>query len=237
MAKTCMILGPSGDGKSSSFIVNPDGTIDFDKYAGMKPDETVIFNADGKELPFPYIKLGWKEGINLFTSTFDKPLTAGLIESYLVAINKGTKVKAVIIDTINGSMNDKEMLETSKMTFDKWADLSKDYYRLMVKANSMRNDLVIYLLGHTVLTTQQDGNELRHLVTNGKKLEKIHLETKIPIVLHTAVESGQNGDNKYEFETKKNRSSGKSPVGMFDEFMIPNSLKLVDNTIRTYYGI
>ena len=135
------------------------------------------------------------------------------------------------------SMNDKEMLETSKMTFDKWADLSKDYYRLMVKANSMRSDLVIYLLGHTVLTTQQDGNELRHLVTNGKKLEKIHLETKIPIVLHTAVESGQNGENKYEFETKKNRSSGKTPVGMFKEFMIPNSLKLVDTTIRGYYGI
>jgi len=237
MAKTCMILGPSGDGKSSSFIVNSDGTIDFDKYAGMDPVTTIIFNSDGKELPFPYTKLGWKEGVNLFTSTFDKPLTGSLIEAYLNKINNGNKIKAVIIDTINGSMNDKEMLETSKMTFDKWADLSKDYYRLMVKANSMRNDLIIYLLGHTALTTQQDGNELRHLVTNGKKLEKIHLETKIPIVLHTSVESGQDGDNKYSFETKKNKSSGKSPVGMFKKFLIPNSLILVDKTIRKYYEI
>ncbi|GEM_PF-1099983 len=237
MAKTCMVLGPSGDGKSSAIVVNPDGTIDFDNYQGLDPESTVIFNADGKDLPFPYEKLGWKEGVNLFTSTFSKPLTADLIEQYLEKINQGTKIKRVIIDTVNGSMNDKEMLETAKMTFDKWADLAKDYYRLSVKANSMRPDLVIYFMGHTVLTTQQDSTEMRHLVTNGKKLEKIHLESKIPIVLHTEVELGQEGANVYKFETQKNRSSGKSPIHMFKDFTIPNSLKLVDNTIRNYYGI
>lgn len=232
-----MLLGPSGDGKSTSLVVNPDGRVDFDNYLGLDPKSTVIFNADGKDLPFPYTKLGWVEGTNLFTSTYDKPLTAELIETYLEAINKGANIKRVVIDTINGSMNDKEMLETKKMTFDKWSDLAKDYYRLVVKANSMKPDLVIYMFGHTVLTTQQDGNELRHLVTNGKKLEKIHLETKVPIVLHTEVELGQGGDNTFKFETQKNRSSGKSPIGMFDSFLIPNSLKLVDDTIRKYYGI
>ena len=45
----------------------------------------------------------------------------------------------------------------------------------LVKCNSMRDDLIIYVMGHTVLTTQQVGTEMRHLVTNGKKLEKIHL--------------------------------------------------------------
>lgn len=242
-----MILGPSGDGKSTALIVPPDGTLteeyveafmkDIKEYKGLDPETTVIFNADGKGLPFPYTQLGWKEGVNLFTSTFDKPLTAALIEKYLEQINKGTKIKRVIIDTMNGSMNDKEMLDTAKMTFDKWADLAKDYYRMCVKANSMREDLIIYLFGHTVLTTQQDGNELRHLVTNGKKLEKIHLETKIPIVLHTVVEAGQDGANTHQFETKKNQSSAKTPVGMFKDFLIPNSLKLVDDTIRKYYGL
>lgn len=237
MAKTCMILGPSGDGKSTATIVNPDGKIDFDNYLGMDPETTVIINADGKDLPYPYGKMGWKEGKNLFTSTFKKPMDSETVEVILKRVNEGKKIKAVIIDTINGSMNDKEMLETSKMTYDKWADLAKDYYRMCVKSNSMRNDLVIYLLGHTVLTTQQDGNELRHLVTNGKKLEKVHLETKIPIVLHTNVLNGANGSNDYSFETQKNRSSGKSPYGMFKDFTIPNSLKFVDSTIREYYGI
>lgn len=237
MAKTVMILGPSGDGKSTSYVVAPDGTIDFKDYKGLNPETTVIFNADGKELPFPYNKIGWKEGTNLFTSTYEKPLTEAAIENYLDAINKGSKIKIAIIDTINGSMNDKEMLETKKMSFDKWADLAKDYYKLMVKCNSMRDDLVIYILGHTVLTTQQDGTEMRHLVTNGRKLEKIHLETKIPIVLHTEVQHGADGANEYFFQTQKNKSSGKSPVGMFEEYRIPNSLALVDSTIREYYGI
>ena len=57
------------------------------------------------------------------------------------------------------------------------------------------------------------------------------------MVFHTVVENGANGQNTYSFETQKNRSSGKSPYGMFDKFIIPNSLKLVDNTIREYYGI
>lgn len=242
MAKTCMVLGPSGDGKSTATVVNPDGSIDFteDKYLGLDPKTTVILNADGKDLPYPYGKLGWKEGRNLFSSTYESPLDAENVTGIIQKINESTKeprIKAIIIDTINGSMNDKEMLDTKKMTYDKWADLAKDYYRLCVQANSMREDLVIYLLGHTVLTTQQDGTEMRHLVTNGRKLEKIHLETKIPIVLHTIVEPGVNGENKYFFETQKNRSSGKSPYGMFDEFLIPNSLSFVDNTIREYYGI
>lgn len=232
-----MLLGPSGDGKSTGIIVNPNGEIDFNNYKGLDPETTVIINADGKDLPFPYQKLGWKEGKNVFTSTFDKPMDADRVEGILKKINEGVKIKVVIVDTINGSMNDKEMLETKKLTFDKWADLAKDYYKMCVKANSMIPDLVIYLIGHTVLTTQQDGNEMRHLVTNGKKLEKVHLETKIPIVLHTNVTSGANGDNTYSFETQKNRSSGKSPYGMFDEFLIPNSIALVDSTIRKYYEI
>jgi hypothetical protein len=43
------------------------------------------------------------------------------------------------------------------------------------------------------------------------------------------------GDNIFQFETKKNKSSAKTPIGMFTEFLIPNSLALVDSTIREYY--
>lgn len=244
-----MILGPSGDGKSTAIIVPPsgqfplreDGLINMSTYLsayeGLSSESTVIFNADGKELPFPVSKLGWEEGKNLFTSSYRRPLTADFIEKTLEKISGGSKIKSVVIDTINGSMNDKEMLETSKMTYDKWYDLAKDFYRLSVRANSMRSDLVIYLLGHVALITDATGNETRLLVTNGKKLEKIHLESKIPVVLHTSVEQGPDGDNKYVFETQKSRSSAKSPIGMFDKFSIPNSLALVDQKIREYYSI
>jgi hypothetical protein len=241
MAKTAMVIGASGDGKSTAIVINPDGKYFEDPkwkeeqltYEGLNPETTVLFNCDGKEYPFPAEKLGWKEGTNMFTSTYEKPMSADLIEAYCDKISAGTKIKTIIIDTINGSMNDKEMLETRKMTFDKWYDLAKDYYKLCVKANSYRKDLIIYLFGHVIVNDA--GNKA--LVTNGKKLEKIELESKVSVVLLTHVENGVDGDNKFMFETQKANSSGKSPIGMFDEFLIPNSLKLVDDKIRKYYGI
>ena len=51
----------------------------------------------------------------------------------------------------------------------------------------------------------------------------------------TRVEFGSDGDNKYYFHTKANHSSAKTPLGMFNSFEIPNSLKLVDDAIRNYY--
>ncbi len=233
MAVTVMILGSSGDGKSNSIVVNPDGVVNYKDYAGMNAEETVIFNCDGKEPPFPAVKLGWEEGKNLFTSTFNAPLSAETIAKYLDAINSGTKIKSVIIDTINGSLNDKEMLETRKLTYDKWYDLAKDYYSLCVRANSMRKDLLLYFFGHTMINDEGE----KGLVTNGKRLEKIKLESKVPVVLYTNVENGLEGENKFTFMTQRSKNSCKSPIGMFDTFLIPNSLKLVDDKVRNFYEV
>jgi len=254
MAKVCMILGDSGDGKSSSVIVPPNGELtieyieafmkDRSVYKGMDPETTVIINHDGKDLPFPYSYLGWKEGVNLFTSTYSKPITAETLvgnpvkneEGLLDRINKGTKIKSVLLDTVNGAMNDKEMMESRGMSWDKWYDLAKDFYALTVKANSMRPDLIIYLMMHVSLQTNVHGEEEKVPLTNGKKLEKIKLHSKVPVVLTTHVE-GIGGNNNYYFETQKNKSVSKSPVGMFKDFQIPNSLVFVDKTIRNYYNI
>ena len=88
-------------------------------------------------------------------------------------------------------------------------------------------------MGHIIV----DDLGTRKLVTNGRKLEKICLESKLPIVLFTNVENAGKGKNKYYFETGKYESTGKTPIGMFDEFLIPNSLKLVDDKIREYYNL
>ena len=230
MAITVGIFNQSGGGKSTSIVVNPDGTYNPSDYQGMNPDTTVIFNSDKKRLPFK--GTNWIEGTNVFTISNNEE-----IKKILAKINSGTRVKSVIIDTINGIMVDKEMIESKKLTFDKWMDLAKDIYELISIANGMRDDLIIYFTGHVTLFTDVDGNESKCLVTNGKKLEKIRLESKLPIVLFGAVDRGSNGNNKYYFETQANRSTAKTPLGMFSEFKIPNSLSLVDKTIREYYEI
>ena len=86
-----------------------------------------------------------------------------------------------------------------------------------------------------MLQTQQDGTEKMVFSVIGKKLTKTQPEGFYPIVLMTRVEYGDNGANKYYFQTKANHSSAKTPLGLFDDFEIPNSLKLVDTRVREYY--
>jgi len=231
MAVTVGVFTMSGGGKTTSLVINPDGTYTPEDYKGMDLSTTIYFNCDKKKVPFKSEKL--VKGLNYFETS-----DSNLILSTIKAVSeKGPQYKAVIIDTINGVMVDKEMLESKKLTFDKWMDLAKDIYELISVANGLRDDLVIYLLGHVTLYTDVDGNESKCLVTNGRKLEKIKLESKLPIVLFGGVDRGSEGKNKHYFETQSNRSTAKSPIGMFEEFSIPNSLKLVDDKIRTYYGI
>jgi hypothetical protein len=238
MAITVGIFQLSGGGKSSSIVINPDGKYDPSNYQGMDPKTTVIVNSDCKRLPFP--TTDWVEGKNLFTTSDPKDIigdTTKGTDGLLQKISKGTVIKSVVLDTVNGIMVDTEMLATRKLSFDKWADLAKDIYEIMSISNGLRDDLIIYFMGHVSLYTDIDGNESKCLVTNGRKLEKIRLESKLPIVLFGNTVRGANGNNQYFFETQANRSTGKSPIGMFDEFKIPNSLSLVDSKIRSYYKI
>ena len=117
-------------------------------------------------------------------------------------------------------------------------DLANDVIELNMLCNTLlREDQIVYIFGHTMLQTQQDGSEKTVFSVIGKKLTKTQPEGFYPIVLMTRVEYGDNGDNKYYFQTKANHSTAKTPLGMFKNFEIPNSLKLVDNTVRNYYKI
>ena len=130
----------------------------------MNPETTVMFNSDRKHLP---IKGGLfaPEKNNLYVTSDVNEIT-----NLLGKINAGTRVKAVYIDTINGIMCDTEMLESKKMTYDKWMDLAKDIYALISYINSLRDDLIVYLSGHVTIYTDVDGNESKCLVTNGRLL-------------------------------------------------------------------
>ena len=233
MAILIGLFGKSGDGKSTSIVINPDGTYNPSEYNGINPETAVYINCDKKKPPFPLGKEWSKEKKNYFETSDTEAI--GIMCKGIS--DKGLGIKLIIIDTLNACLNDKEMLESKKLTYDKWYDLSKDIYRLISECNDLRDDLIIYFLGHTTLYTDVDGNESKCLITNGKKLEKIKIESKLPVVLFASVERGSLGENKFFFETQQNRSTGKTPLGMFKDFLIPNSLKLVDDTIRKYYGI
>lgn len=230
MAKIVAILGSSGDGKTTSTIINPDGTFDLENYQGMDPKSHFILNLDRKTLPFPAGM--WSTD----KQNYYEPKDFKEIKKMLEWCAKQNSIKSVSIDTVNIYLAMKEFNDRKKMTFDQWKDVANDVIELNMLCNStLREDQIVYIMGHTMLQTQADGSEKTVFSVIGKKLTKTQPEGFYSIVLMTRVEYGDNGENEYYFQTKANHSTAKTPLGMFDKFEIPNSLKLVDNAVRKHY--
>ena len=232
MATIVAVLGASGDGKTTSTIINPDGKFDLQNYQGMNPKSHFIINLDRKTLPFPG-RMWDNEHRN-----YVEPQTFEDIRKSLAYCAKNPEIKSVAIDTVNIWLAMKEFNDRKKMSFDQWKDVANDVIELNMLCNTtLRKDQIVYIFGHTMLQTQQDGTEKVVFSVIGKKLTKTQPEGFYPIVLMTRVEFGDGGNNKYWFQTKANHSSAKTPLGLFNEYEIPNSLKLVDSRIREYYKL
>lgn len=230
MSVIVAILGASGDGKTTSTIINPDGKFDLEHYQGMNPESHFIINLDRKTLPFPAGMWDTEHRNYVEPTTFEQ------IKKALEYCAKTESIKSVAIDTVNIYLAMKEFNDRKKMTFDQWRDVANDVIELNILCNTtLRKDQVVYIFGHTMLQTQPDQTEKTVFSVIGKKLTRTQPEGFYPIVLMTRVEYGDDGDNKYWFQTKANHSSAKTPLGMFSDFEIPNSLKLVDNKVREYY--
>jgi len=91
------------------------------------------------------------------------------------------------------------------------------------------DDVIVYMVFHE----DRDETGFSKLRTIGKLLDqKVCLEGMVTIVLRCMIKGGQ-----HIFLTNSDGTDiAKSPEGMFEE-EIENDLKMVDDTIRKYYGI
>lgn len=112
MGKLVGIFGPSGDGKTTSTIINPDGKFDIENYNGMSPESHFIINLDRKELPFPAGM--WNESKRNYITTSD----FAKIKETMAWIATQEHIKSVSLDTINIYLAYKEFNDRKKMTFD-----------------------------------------------------------------------------------------------------------------------
>lgn len=218
MATVIGIVGRPGSGKSRSAATLP-------------PESTYLINCDGKSLPFK----GWKEKFSTDKKNYWVESDIAMITSTLPKLAAARKdIQTVIIDTVNAIMLDDEMARMKQKGYDKWADLATGIYELIQMCNRLRDDLIIVLMFHSAdYRDENTGAVERRILTNGRKLEKIQLESKLPIVLYTRVE-GKGDDAKFYFETKTCDSTGKSPEGMFETFLIENDLLKVVQAVRAY---
>ena len=215
MAKTYCFMGESGTGKSSS-----ERTLD--------PSTSFIIDCDKKGLPWR----GWRgqyNGKNQNYIATDSPTTVLMTLKHINEDEKFKHIKVVVIDTINGVMVAEEMRNAKVQGYGKWTDLAQYVWEIFDYSLTMRDDLTVVIMAHSITDTDDSGLVFTHIRTNGRKLEKIVLESKLNVVMLAECKDG-----KYIFHTKPDRSSVKTPMGAFEEDEIPNDLAAILKALEEY---
>lgn len=212
MSTSCLVIGESGTGKSTSIR-----TLD--------PKETYLIKVIDKPLPFRKSKEMYSNGASgnmLVTDDADKILAAlDLIHK------KGLHIKAVVIDDFQYVMANEFMRRCREKGFEKFSQIAENAWKIIFSANTMRDDLVIFFLSHSEVSDAG----ITKIKTIGKLLdEKITVEGMFTIVLQSVVVDGQ-----YKLMTKNNgHNTVKSPMEMFDAEIIENDLNHVLTKIKEY---
>lgn len=146
------------------------------------------------------------------------------------ALSQPTLKKYVIDDSQYLLVN--EMFDRIKEAgYGKYTDIALNFRNLIHYINkNLPDDVIVYFLHHT--ETDSNTGKVK-AKTIGKMLdEKLTVEGCFDIVLSTEISNG-----KHYFITQSNGTSTvKSPEDMF-KMKIDNDLKMVDATIREYYGM
>ena len=179
----------------------------------FEPDEVGIFNVAGKPLPFR------KRLPTVNNATYHK-IYQGL--------SKPSR-KAYVIDDSQYLMAFEELDRAKETGYSKFTEMALNFSGLVRYCiASLPPDVIVYFLHHIETT---DTGKVK-AKTVGKMIDsKLTLEGLFSIVL--LCEVGQDGRH---FVTQSDGyTTAKSPMEMFPE-TIDNDLKLVDSTIREYYG-
>jgi hypothetical protein len=212
MSISTVILGESGSGKSASM-------------RNMKPAETLLIQVVKKPLPFR--AKGWsyfspenKAG-NIFVSDDWQAISS---------IMRRTQRKIIVVDDFQYVLANEFMRRSDERGYDKFTEIAKHAWELFNVANTLADEVRVYLMSHTA--TDDQGNV--KIKTIGKMLdEKITPEGLFTIVLRTIVT-----DKGYFFSTRNNgHDTVKSPIGLFDSERVPNDLDEVDAQIKSYYEL
>lgn len=177
-------------------------------------EDVAVINVSGKPMPF-------RRKLPIVSTDDYKKIIGGL---------RTIKTPSIVIDDATYLMVNAFMRNAKVQGYQKYTDMAFDFNSLIEAALKLPDDKIVYFIGHS--NQSDDGRE--QFKTIGKMLDNyVTLEGKFTIVLKTVVKDGQ-----YYFSTQNNgMDTVKSPMGMFEEELIVNDLKMVDDTIREYYGI
>ena len=226
MAKVIGVMGESGSGKTTAM-------------RNLPPAQTFYLDSDKKGMNWK----GWKNQYVDIASGKDDPKKGfylcsdiySTIDSALDHIDKDEKykrIKYVVIDTINGMMVAEEMKILAMQSGDKrsaWSDLAQNGWAIINKALVLRNDLTVIILCHSETVSDDNGIIRTRIKTNGRKLEKLVLESKMTTVIWSVRQDGH-----YKFILSADGSTCKVPLGAFDVEECDNDIMLVIKALEEY---
>ena len=218
MARVIGVMGESGSGKTTSMR-----TLD--------PKVTFYLDCDKKGLNWK----GWKTQYNEENKNYWSSDKFGVVSGLLKKINTEEQfkhIKYVVIDTLNGLMVAEEMQILAMQGGDKrsaWTDLAQNGWSIVNQALEMRDDLTVIILCHSETISDENGIIRTRIKTNGRKLEKLVLESKMTTVVWSVRQDG-----KYKFILSADGSTCKVPLGAFENDECENDIMVVIKALEEF---
>lgn len=218
MANVIGVMGESGAGKTTAM-------------RNLPPKETFYLDCDKKGLNWK----SWRSQYNEDNKNYWKSDSFSVVANLMDRINSEDtfkKVKYLVIDTLNGLMVAEEMRILAMQSGDKrsaWSDLAQNGWSIINKALAMRDDLTVIILCHSETISDDNGIIRTRIKTNGRKLEKLVLESKMTTVIWSVRQDG-----KYKFILSADGSTCKVPLGAFDGDECENDIMIVIQALKEF---
>lgn len=218
MSKVIGIMGESGSGKTTAM-------------RNLDPKVTFYIDSDKKGLNWK----GWRNSYAVDKKNYYATDSFSNVMTALEKIDKEKQfqhIKYVVIDTLNGMMVAEEMRILAMQSGDKrsaWSDLAQNGWGIINKALTMRNDITVIILCHSETISDDNGIIRTRIKTNGRKLEKLVLESKMTTVIWAVRQDG-----KYKFILSADGSTCKVPLGAFDTDECDNDIMIVIKALEEY---
>ena len=183
----------------------------------FKENDVRILNVASKPLPF--------RNVNKLKKA-DKA-TYAMIKG---AVKSGQTL-SYVVDDAQYLMAFESFDKINETGYSKFSAMAKNYEDMLRTIQEDTSpDTIVYIMQH--IDKDEDGNIKAK--TLGKMLDQqLTIEGLFSIVLLAKAE-----ERRHFFVTQSDGTNPcKSPIGMFDEIEIDNDLKMVDDTIREYYGM
>ena len=223
MAKTILICGKTGTGKTTSIRT-------------LNPNETVILSVINRTLPFKFAGKYVKNKNLFLTASYDEVLKG------LQWANKQQNVKNIVITDGTYIIRQEYFKKANITGYNKYTEFAMHMQQILKAIQDLRDDINVFMEYHVESNVTDSGATEYKPSTVGKLLDsQYNILENIDIVLF-ASPTFEDKNIIYGFYTNRTLDRmgaeipAKSPMGMFDEMFIPNDLAYVVQKINEYYA-